>query len=70
MEEERDQGGSRMKLTNGELQFDFKGADDAVAFIIGMGRAIASGQVTMETIEAAKRIRRIIKRRLEENQYF
>jgi len=40
--------------TNGELQFDFKGADDAVAFIIGMGRAIASGQVTMETIEAAK----------------
>tara|TARA_Y100000004_G_scaffold26399_1_gene26754 strand:- start:1811 stop:11311 length:9501 start_codon:yes stop_codon:yes gene_type:complete len=40
--------------TNGELQFDFKGADDAVSFLIGMGKAIASGQVTMETIEAAK----------------
>ena len=43
-----------MKSTNGEMSFDFKGSTDAVAFVIGMGKAIASGQLTTDIISQAK----------------
>ena len=42
------------KATNGEMKFDFKGSDDAVAFVIGLGKAISSGQLTADVIEQAK----------------
>ena len=40
--------------TKGEMQFDFKGQTDAVAFLIGLGKAISTGQINSDVIEAAK----------------
>jgi hypothetical protein len=43
-----------MQATNGEMKFDFKGSTDAVAFVIGLGKAISSGQLTSKVLKEAK----------------
>jgi len=43
-----------LKGTDGEFQFDFKGSGDAMASLIGLGKAIASGQLTTEQVQQIK----------------